>query len=501
MAESIVGIDINGSGIRIVRLTATSRRVRLSGFAVAEAPVGADFKQLAALAKTLIDANGLGGDTYVVGLPAHLAFLRRFSFPFSSTNKINQVLAYEMEPQLPWPLQNVVVSYRKIARRQDGSQFVIAAALPKDTLTALLESFQEEGLPVAEVGLSVDCLDFLARETGESLPSRSIWLDIGGRQTQFMYLMDGMPACYRSLPWGCSEVAAGAGETPMVKTFSQEGGAALEHLVPEIIATVLAISPEAVRLPELIVVCGDAAGHDGLLTALRERFQSTVRQLRDFSGKRLDLPAEIHGQLDVLAMALGLALRKAAGSEALHFLHGEFAVKRVGNRRHRPRYVLAAAFVLAMVSLGLSIGIDLHVKATQLEALEAQARHRIASIVPDVQSDLSLKQYGSIIKERIQRLEEKKTLLGQKAPETNFVETLRLLSSVISTKEKVVFRSLHFDASRVRVTAEADSFETIENIKKELVALKVFQEIQIKDIKAKPAAGGAEFNFELVRKR
>ena len=112
-----------------------------------------------------------------------------------------------------------------------------------------------------------------------------------------------------------------------------------------------------------------------------------------------------------------------------------------------------------------------------------------------------MRQDVAIIKDRLEKLKEKRLIAGQKAPETNLVETLRLLSSLLTDKDKVVFRSLQYDETRITIRAEAGSFQTIERIKSELASHDLFQDIQIKDIKTKSKGSDVEFGFELFRKR
>jgi hypothetical protein len=120
MVETIVGIDISGPGVVVVRLGCTPLRTRFQGYAVLGSPAVVDFSQLAALARQGIDANGLTGDRYVLGIPAHWAFLRRFTFPFASVKKIDQVLALEFEPHLAVALESVVIASRGATHAKTG---------------------------------------------------------------------------------------------------------------------------------------------------------------------------------------------------------------------------------------------------------------------------------------------------------------------------------------------------------------------------------------------
>lgn len=501
MAKHVVGIDIAASGVRVVRLSHGSRRTTCTGFGLAEAPPDADFRQLAALARTVVDAEGLEGGSYILGLPAHRAFLRRFCFPFSSSRKIDQVIAYEIESRFPVPMERVVVASRKAHRKREGPQAVLAAALETDLLAELLKAFEGVGLPPSEVTLGIDALEHLARSMDAPLPLHCLWLDVGLRRTQVLQLADGSPVCCRSIPCVWPEPVWREQDNLATETPPRSWRGTSQALVSEIIATVLAASPDARRLPELTIITGEQAGHGEVLGALCKHLPGEVKRLRDFSWERLGLEPAFRSRLDQLAVALGLALRGAEGGGSLNYLRGEFAVKALSASRRRPRLVLAAAFALALASAGLSVGLDMRAKTLRLEALENQAREMVRGVAPDIASDLTLRQDVAIIKDRLEKLKEKQLIAGQKAPETNLVETLRLLSSLLTGKDKVAFRSLQYDETRITIRAEAGSFQAIEKIKSELAALDLFQSIQIKDIKTKSNGSDVEFGFELFRRR
>ena len=143
MPEKILGIDIAGSGIKVVQVTRGFRTSQVSGYARASLPADADPSQVASSLADLIAEENLESDRYMVALGTHEAFLRRLSFPFSNQRKISQVIQFEMEPDLPLALDEVQVDFVTTESRQAGSQGVLAAALPKIVLEPLLAALKE----------------------------------------------------------------------------------------------------------------------------------------------------------------------------------------------------------------------------------------------------------------------------------------------------------------------------------------------------------------------
>jgi Tfp pilus assembly protein PilN len=355
-------------------------------------------------------------------------------------------------------------------------------------------------LPLAAVGLSLDALDDLTRELGEALPSRSLWLDLAGDRAQIVYRVDDQPARYRSIPWAASAWSLPKEQENQAVTSSSANQADWDALVREAVMTVQAISPEAFRMPELTVVCGEAAGGLGLLSALGNRLPGQVKRLADFSWKMPVADLALRPRLNVLAKALGLALGATRPGGGINFLRGEFAVGLSRGGYRRPPLLLAASFLWLLLCLIVSWAVDTHSQQQRLAGLERQARQIVERLAPEVDPKFSLKEYVSIINNRLGQFEEKQLIAGKRNQETSLLETLRLLSSTISSQEKVACRSLTFDAQRVTIKAEADAFATVEKINKQLGALKRFQEVRIKTIKTRSGDEGVEFDFELVRK-
>ena len=68
-----------------------------------------------------------GRGQVVVSVPASLCSIRTLSLPFSDERRLSQVVPYEVESQLPYPLDEVVIDYQILHMKEGRSRLLIAA--------------------------------------------------------------------------------------------------------------------------------------------------------------------------------------------------------------------------------------------------------------------------------------------------------------------------------------------------------------------------------------
>jgi general secretion pathway protein L len=81
-----------------------------------------------------------------VSLPPGSVSFRHIQLPFSDRKKIHQVLPYEIEPQLPYPVEDLVIDYYIMGPNRSDHSDLIAAAVQKATLEALLSVLTPLGI-------------------------------------------------------------------------------------------------------------------------------------------------------------------------------------------------------------------------------------------------------------------------------------------------------------------------------------------------------------------
>src|ERR687896_277211 len=123
MMKSVVGVDLGSTALKAVELRGTWK-----GFEVvkaverrlpAENGSPCPPEQVAQALAELLSAHAIKAAHVVSALPAHATFVRNLPLPFRDARKIREVLKFEMEPHIPYAVEDVVVDFAK-ARDTDA---------------------------------------------------------------------------------------------------------------------------------------------------------------------------------------------------------------------------------------------------------------------------------------------------------------------------------------------------------------------------------------------
>jgi len=178
----IVGLDLGSYSIKVVRIEAR----RAGEFEVLSydeeilPPVDDTLtlrdRQKAALL-SLKERGRLDGDMYVTGLVGDVATLRTLAFPFSDAKKIEAALPFQLEAEIPFDLDEVVVAWtiigpKKLARldvegaerpdKKGGTETeVLVCSARREVVSDLLALLGEVGVDPRHVELDALALDDL----------------------------------------------------------------------------------------------------------------------------------------------------------------------------------------------------------------------------------------------------------------------------------------------------------------------------------------------------
>src|SRR5688572_7656571 len=123
-----------------VELTHAASAVLPEGFS----SLDADAQGVALVAA--LQAAGDGHRKCVLVIPRPLAILRTFTVPSGTTEELQHMIRFQLEKDLPLPLDQVRYSY--VAHPEDGKVAVTAAAVPKEALDKRVDALERAGVHV-----------------------------------------------------------------------------------------------------------------------------------------------------------------------------------------------------------------------------------------------------------------------------------------------------------------------------------------------------------------
>lgn len=148
-------------------------------------------------------------DHVITTLPSVHVVFKKLQIPFVEREKIEQIIAFEVEPLLPFPLNQAVVDFIIIATAADGkSAEVLVAAAQKEAILAHKALFERAGIKSTEI--SVDILSLYALITtvpAYTVEGGLVLLIIGTNTTCVTLIRDGKLSLIRTLPRGTNHIA------------------------------------------------------------------------------------------------------------------------------------------------------------------------------------------------------------------------------------------------------------------------------------------------------
>lgn len=487
MMQTILGIDVRPGEIRLAQISRRLRKTTVTGLARVAIDPAAEPAAVAAATRALVDSSALDGEIRVLGIPAAQGMLRRFTFPFTSMQKIRQVLPFELESDLPLPIADLQYDIIRTEIDDQKQQHVLAAAVPAVNLAPLLAALQEVGLDPDMLTFTACGLSAAVAAAEGQLPQALVVVDVGRHGSEVVFLVDGKPRAMRSMRLGLDTLGG-----------EQAGNEAVHTFCSEIMRTVLSAQEgDDSRTPELVILTGEGAGADWLC--------QTMAACLDVQVAPLARAATLSGaeQLDIMeltacAPAVGLAL-EAVKPAGFNFRSGRFASSRLEiDWKKHATYLGVAAGIVFLCWL-LSAGTDIWLKRQELAAADQEIAAIFHRIVPDVKGTFKLTQYSSIIKARINEIEQSLNL-GEGQAGSSIIELLRQVSTALPPGVNMTISLVSVDGKDVQISATADEFKTVEEIKNLLQKGEGFQEVTIRGAKADVSGKGVQFQLSLVRK-
>ncbi len=207
-----LGIDIGSSSLKIALLSKEKAgRIKLlkavcheyTSYPVTEGNQN-QTELLAYFLKKFLYKEKVSRDTRIgISIAGQSAFVRLVKVPIVAPAKLRQIVLYETQQQVPFPIKEVAWDFQ-IYGRDKKQLSVLLAAVKKDLTVSILNVISEFSLNVEFIDVSnlalYNCLQYFYRDLKETLV-----LDIGAKTANIIIINDGK-IWTRSLPIGGQDI-------------------------------------------------------------------------------------------------------------------------------------------------------------------------------------------------------------------------------------------------------------------------------------------------------
>jgi type IV pilus assembly protein PilM len=344
---------------------------------------GMEHAKVASALRQLLDEQQIKSGNVNYAVAENLVFTRFVKLASIDEEKIERIVSFEAQQNVPFPIEEVVWDYQIVGGGAEEQIEVVLVAIKGDLLEEINAMVQATGLRTSIVEVATMALANAFRYSYADLSGCSLLVDIGARTTNLIFIEPAKIFC-RSVPIGGSSITLAIAkefDEPFAAAefrkkrdgFAQLAAAETEPndvgRVSEIVrGTMTRLQAELMRsishyraqqhgrTPERVFLSGGCAGTHGVCEFFQEKLQlpaELFNPLRNVAIADFASLAEIANSAHLLGEPVGLALRTARECPMQLNLRPASVVRRHQLERQRPFLVAAAAcFILGLLALG-----------------------------------------------------------------------------------------------------------------------------------------------------
>ena len=479
MSRKVLGIDIRKESVSAVLVKTSLRESRVAAHAHVTLSDSVEdenpFKTALETLRAEIDTEGCD---CVVSISADHFSYRILQIPFKDSKKIKMVLPFELEPTVPYPVEDLIIDFIDLesAGHNDHTD-VIAVAVPNSQLTPYIRTLGAIKIDPTMITLSglpaALCLANQA-EAGKD----QLFLKVDKALSTLFIASNGGIKLIRSFP------------TPV--TGDARAGS-LGAFVRRTVSAFGELSQSEYQPPDMVVT---GSGLNGA------NFDADVSRFLDLPVKRLNfadhLSIPIEGEPNklwdpaLMDNALALALMEIEGIRGLNFHKGRFAAKKIiaKYKKYIIKTGILAASVLAL--LLFNVIAESYTLNRQIDRFNRQITGIFKETFPDVKRIVDPFQQMQI---KVQEV--KKSAVFQTATTSQIlsIDILDNISKSIAESITVDITRLVISPDNVIISGTTGTFEAVDDIKSKLEKIDAFKKVTINS--TNKDRSGKEIRFQM----
>jgi general secretion pathway protein L len=312
-----LGIDVGSTSAKVAVVRSAYRKLTIERLAFADVAEGDVTRAVRDAVTKALEGMPPGVDAIATAIEGNKAAIHRLVVPATAQRQLAEVLAYELEAQVPFDMEGAVFDWRVLERAgqatgSEGQVAVVAAVARTDDVRARIHLVREAVSQDPErVAVGAFALAALAPHVSALAEHETFAIvDLGAKASEVLVVEKGDPVFARTLSTGTEGLPGTA-----------------SRLARDIRVSIAAHRAQGGAAPIAVYVCGGGAFVSGAEGFLSGELETPVYLL---PAPNLELGAigEASGELPRYAKAVALALTLAGRGTGLNLRRGPLAFER-----------------------------------------------------------------------------------------------------------------------------------------------------------------------------
>jgi type IV pilus assembly protein PilM len=276
-----IGVDAGTTLVKIVELSKSGEGVALGNFSFMPFRVPADAppEALGQVQAKAIDAAikkcGCKCRDVVVGVPGNSAFIRNIKLPPVPASKIDQIVRYEIQQTIPFPIENIALDYQVLEPDETSEVEVIMVAMKGEMAETFIKGVEQAKVKVGIVDSIPLALYNCYRYNGYSNKEEcTALMEIGAASSNILIELNGELRYCRSVSIGGNDITEAVAKELGIP-FQQAERIKIQHGIIFPDSKEADFNPDIVRVSKAIT---------GVLDRLLGEIKLTIGYFRSLTG-------------------------------------------------------------------------------------------------------------------------------------------------------------------------------------------------------------------------
>jgi type IV pilus assembly protein PilM len=193
-SERILALDIGASTVKVGEFQASKGQgLRLTNFNFADLGIDPEHEEnrkalIVSTVRNVVREKNIKATNVIFSVSGQSVFTRFVKLPPVDQSKVAQIIQYEAQQNVPFPIDEVIWDYQLLAKNAQDELEVVLLAIKSDIIEDLTEGVESCGLHTEMVDVAPMALYNAVRYNYGDLEGCTMVVDLGARTTNLLFL-------------------------------------------------------------------------------------------------------------------------------------------------------------------------------------------------------------------------------------------------------------------------------------------------------------------------